>query len=258
MSVQGAQNRRVWFRVDWERREKTCSRCLKTKTFDDFYLFTDRGRERVSSMCKPCTRRYQVRRNEMLRNGPPRRMPRYNDRGQAWCPNCRQYLSQDNFRPHPSRAGQLWSYCKPCVIELDRMRYRYGDPAKKRAATQRNVQLARQRRRAAKQEREAFVRNAISTLKRRGFTRADICAMGRFGQGNVIEWETGVRRDHGIQPAIERTFGALLRLTADYAAGPREKKGGRPHPDLPRLVAEMDAIWPELGRKRRTPRGKKA
>lgn len=238
-------------RIDWERREKTCSRCLRTKGLDDFYVYEHKGRPRASSACRSCTLRQAERKRHEARGGERQRMPRYNAAGEAWCPNCRRYRCRADFRPHPSRPGHLWAYCRECTVELDRIRYRYRDKAAKREEHRRSCARKRQRNRAAMAERDAFVRQAISTLKRRGFTRADICALGRFNQGNVIEWETGARRQRGIQRSVERTFGELLRLTAGYAAGPRERKGGRPHPDLPVLAEAMDRLWPTLGRRRR-------
>lgn len=251
MSVQGADNgkhQRVYFRADHETRTKKCPRCMKTKGFDEFYEHINCGRRRISSYCRQCFVRQCTVRYARKRTGPPRRMPRYNAAGDAWCPNCKAYLNPASFRPHPTRPGKLWAYCIPCVREMDRMRYQYGDRRQQKAS-----QDVRTRRRAARRRQELanraeFVRMALSTLGRRGFTNSDIAAICRFDHGGMVAWQRGERIPH---PAMERTLGELLVMTAGYATDRSRPPHSRAHPDRARLAAEMSERWPALGRKRR-------
>lgn len=254
------QRPRNYFRADLEREEKRCPRCMKVKGFDAFYRFHDkhRGKERISSYCRDCSIRIEHLKRVKAHPGPPRRMPRHNAAGDAWCPNCRAYLPVHRFKPHPSREGKLWTYCRACTIEIDRMRYRYGDKAQQQRWTKDRTDRRKRQRRAAKENRQQFVVEAHRILRGRGFSQADIIALGRFDVGNLQLWLTGQVRGRGIQPAIERTWAALLLITAEYANGEPPPPRQRPHPDRPRLLAEMAEIWPTLGRRRATTRKGKA
>jgi len=249
VSVQGTgKPKRPHFMADYEARTKRCPRCMKSKSFDEFYEHRSGDRMRVSSYCRACVNKQTSRRWAARRGGPPRRMPRFNAEGRAWCPNCRAYLATDEFRPHPGRPGKLWTYCKPCVREMDRMRYQWGDKRKRIESDKARYKRRQARRRQELVNRAEFVRTAIDTLMSRGFTRQDIAVVCKFGIGSMLNWQRGECIPH---PSMERTVAEMLRMTAGYAPTQRRRPHSAAHPDRERLAAAMDAIWPSLGRKRR-------
>lgn len=173
--------------------------------------------------------------------GVPKRHQRRDARGNVWCNNCERYLHPDNFKRHPLRPHTYWAYCKACVIEIDRLRYRIKakTPEGKAAQSARTKRRAAQRKREQR-ERAEFVRDAITLLRRRGLTKSDISRAADVSLGNLLTWERGENRP---DPSVAARLGELLRITADWppTAEPAYRRR-LPHPAADTLAAAMAPV----------------
>jgi transcriptional regulator with XRE-family HTH domain len=170
--------------------------------------------------------------------GIPKRHRRYDARGNVWCNNCKRYLSRENFKRHPQRPHTFWSYCKECTRALDRLRARNIRGTEQwEQNTRRRVSQKRQQRSQEHAERQRFVQDAITLLRRRGLTKAEICRVADVSFGSLLAWERGERR---ILPNVAARFGDLLLTTADWLLAEEATYRRRlPHPRLPELFERM-------------------
>lgn len=166
---------------------------------------------------------------------------RLNARGQVRCLACDQWLSREAFACPPSRKGTPWPYCRPCVRAIDRQRKRSirGTPEwqsdqERRARQQRAAQRARRK------ERVEFVSHAITVLRRRGLTKAEITRLADVSFTSLLKWE---RRETLPDPQVAERFGALLLAMAHLPLQETPEYRRRlPHPELPRLVTAMAPV----------------
>jgi hypothetical protein len=211
---------------------RTCGAVLPPKRF----YRQPRNRSGLTGDCKSC---YLAKRRTP---GAPARRPRYNARGDVWCPAHDRgkgaFLQPHRFKRHPLRPHTYWAYCRDCTIEIDRLRYRAKSrtpeaQAQQRARTQRRAQQRKHRQR----ERRAFVAEAILLLRRRGLTKADICRLADVSFGGLLKWE---RDEVCPSPNVAARLSLLLRETAHLAAQPEPAYRRRtPHPETPALMARV-------------------
>lgn len=164
------------------------------------------------------------------------RSPRINARGMVRCCACNQWLSPDSFAYPPSFNGRPYPYCRPCNREIDRIRWR-GE----RRETNNISRLVRQRRdqQAERRERLTTVQNAILVIRKRGFTKADICRMADVSFTSVTKWERGEQTP--THQVVGRMM-ALLRETTMYPtrADPVYRRR-LPHPDIDFITERMQS-----------------
>jgi hypothetical protein len=167
------------------------------------------------------------------------RPSRYNARGWVYCRHCQHYKHPDDFKRHPSRPGKLWSYCRDCVREIDRERYRRKTSTLAGAEEALEKRLARQhrQRKAERKERRSFVLHAIGLLRRRGFTKTEISRLADVSLTSVIEWEAKPERK--ITPAVAQRFEVLIRETAHLPFGEPVSRRRRPHPHYDEVYARV-------------------
>lgn len=167
----------------------------------------------------------------------PERRDRVNQRGEIHCCNCHAYLPANRFRwlHPPSWTKPRWaSYCNDCQRELDRMRWR-GERREKNNQSR----LVRQRRQqqAARRERAGFVRDAIGTLQRRGFTKSEIARLAGFSVTAIFRWESG---RNGPTTNVSHRLGIVLWETREYPLADAPAYRRRlPHPDLAMLLSRI-------------------
>jgi DNA-binding transcriptional regulator YiaG len=206
-----------------DRTEKDCPRCRQTLPIGAFYSSPAR---KIGAYCKPCTRSYVRRRDELKRRArhAPHRKPRTNNRGEIHCPNCAQYLPATMFRRHPQRPRCYWAYCIPCTRELDRLRWR-GERREKHNAARTKRQ--RRQHQAEAQERTRFVADAITLLRRRGFTKTEIARLTQTSLASLSDWQGGTRRP---TPAIAARFRIVLLASGHLPLGAPAYRRRKPHP----------------------------
>lgn len=212
--------------------ERQCRTCGRTLVIERFHRV---GKGYWRRDCKDCYN--AAAREKTRRSGGRVRHPRYNSRGDVWCNRCQQYRSSLDFTPHPSRPGKLWSYCKACVRELDRERYRrkVSTLAGAEEELEKRNQRKRRHARAEDRARRDFVAASILLLRRRGLTKADISRLLDTSMGSVLEWERKARR---VTPAVERRVGVVVRETMYLPVQDTPVYRRRlPHPDIERLMA---------------------
>jgi hypothetical protein len=211
---------------------RVCKRTLPPRLFNVGPTRAD-GTAYRKRTCRPCEE--AARRAK----GIPERHRRYNARGEVWCNHCKRYRSREDFKPHPSREGQFWSYCRDCTREIDRMRWR----GERRERTNRQ-RLVRQRKQQAarRTERIDLVANAIATLLRRGLTKSEICRLAGVTLTSLLAWE---RKERRVTTNVTGRFVLVLRETAHLPLGEPRPRHDRwhPHPELPALV---ERIAPKL------------
>lgn len=165
-------------------------------------------------------------------------------RGEVWCNNCARYLSAEEFKRHPQRPHTYWSYCKACVIEIDRMRYRAKakTPAGQEA-TRRRGERHRRQMAAEYRARRMFVRDAIDTVRRRGFTISEVARLSGIAVPSLYAYLKDERRP--IPAAASRML-LVLRATAHLPTGEAPPyRRQRPHPELAGL---LERLAPEIAR----------
>lgn len=217
---------------------RTCISCRHELPLDRFYASGHgTGRRRT---CKRCLS--EEGRRERRRAGAKIRHTRYNARGWVWCNRCQHYKPTEDFKPHPSRPGTLWSYCKPCVREIDRERYQRKTSTLEGAMAdlEKRYERKKRQRTAERRERRQFVLHAIELLRRRGFTKAEIARLADTSLSSMWAWETKPERK--ITPAMERRFGVLLRETGHLPLGEPAFRRRLPHP-------EFEVIYQRVHRK---------
>lgn len=213
-------------------RHRTCVQCGRTLLVERFYRSGHgNGRRRT---CRDCL----VEQAGAQRRAEGRRVrhPRYNSRGDVWCNRCQRYRPSLDFKPHPSRPGKYWSYCKPCVRDIDRERYarRTATVAGAERELSKRYERKQRQRRKEDRERRRFVADSILLLRRRGLTKAEICKLADVSFGSLLDWERQARR---VTPAVEDRFAVVLRETAYMPAQDAPVHRRRlPHPDLERLL----------------------
>ena len=76
---------------------------------------------------------------------------------------------------------------------------------------------------------------AILLLRRRGFTKAEICKLAGVSFSTLLDWERKTRR---VTPNGTGRLGLVLAATAHLPAGPEPCYRRRlPHPELAALLA---------------------
>lgn len=209
---------------------RTCRRCNQSKPFDHFYATGHgNGRRRVCIRCLN---------EEQRAKAGYRRHQRYNARGEVWCNYCQRYRHADTFKPHPSRPGKLWTYCRECTREIDRIRYRakVSTPEGRRAVMAGRVERHRRLRQREVKDRSKFVESAVDTLLRRGFTLSEVARLAGFSVGIIYGWR------YGKTPSLaaENRLAIVLRETAHLPIGDiptfRRRK---PHPELAFLIKRL-------------------
>lgn len=177
---------------------------------------------------------------ERTRRAPAyRRHTRFNARGDAWCNRCQRYLPVYEFKRHPSRPGTLWSYCKPCVLVIDRERYRKSTSTLAGAIAVLSKRYERKKRhqREVREERIAFIENAITVLRKRGFTLSHIARLTGIKVTNFYQWQKRASRP---SRNAERRFGLALQATAHIPIGETPAYRLRlPHPELHTLCEQL-------------------
>lgn len=216
-------------------RPRTCRACGHLRPARAFNVGPTNRKTRVAyrkNTCRDCEER------ERRAAGIPKRHVRRDGRGNVWCNNCETYRHPANFKPHPCRPHTFWAYCKDCTREMDRIRSRVrARTPEGKAAERARTKLRSQRRKAAHVERRRFVQEAITLLRRRGLTKADICRLAQVAIQSVLHWERGERQ---VTPNAAARFGVLLLETAHLpiAAEPAYRRR-HPHPELPRLITRV-------------------
>lgn len=241
---------------------RTCRRCGDIKPLETgfyrtggTYIAPD-GTARIyyKRICKRCQQKQQ----RAYRAGvePPkfRRMKRFNARGDAWCPHCQAYLPVTRFRPHPTRPGTLWSYCRDCTMARDRDRYnrKFIDTAVWRKELDRRTSSKRNQRQREQKQRREFVLNALSQLRRKGLADVDIAELTGISTKTFWAWRTDPARK--ITPQAEARLAAVLlaALPLPVRAHPL-LRGQRAEPELravlrDRCAAEVEATAPMRSR----------
>lgn len=196
------------------------------------------GRKRHDSTCRQC------RENERRAAGKPVRMPKEDGRGNVWCARCKRYLPAAEFKPHPYQDRQKWwAYCKPCVLEIDRIRHfkKHSDPAAKRADNDRHNELRRIRRRNDFRERRDYLASAIDRIGRRGLTRSEIFRLTGINMGNLIAY--AAKEINRPDPNTVERMMALDLATNEWPVGDAPAFRRRlPHPRLDELEAVMAPV----------------
>ena len=220
--------------------DRTCRRCGQTKPYTD-YTATGHGNG-GRRVCIDCIKRHDARRRREA--GSPVRHERHNARGEVWCNYCQRYRHAKDFKPHPSRPGKLWTYCRECVLEIDRIRYhaKVSTPeGRAQVMKGRNGRHRRQRRNELR-ERRGFVTRAVDTISRRGFTLSEISKLTGISLTTFYGW----RKDKDPSRAAEARIAIVLQATSHLPIGILPIKGRRnPHPELALVVKR---IAPELAK----------
>lgn len=224
---------------------KRCSRCLVEKPASEFYVQRRGEREYLLSYCKPCKRRWAREHHERTRDPKtPRRHQRLNAKGEVWCNRCKAYLPASSFKRHPSRPHTFWAYCKPCTTVIDRERRwrKFSDDARWEEEKRRTVARDRRKARRRDADRRKFVADGIVLLRKRGFTKGEVVRILGTSWNSLLDWERQVRTP---QPQVAERVVAALVLTSEFSNGepPPLRSRRRGHPELPRLLAEMEPVW---------------
>lgn len=220
---------RTGYRID-PNAPRVCIQCKRELSAKHFYSSGHgNGRRRTCTFCLS---------EQAKTTSGYTRHKRYNARGEVWCNNCKTYQHADNFKRHPQRPHTFWTYCKPCVREIDRMRYRAKakTPAGKESI-RRRVERKRAQSHREMTERKAFIAKAIELLGRRGFTVSEIAKLAGVGLTNVYKWRA---MKHRPTPAVEARFAIVLRETGHLPVGPeRAFRRRSPHPELASLLERL-------------------
>lgn len=222
------------------KRCRTCDRVLPFRCFVPTGSFIKSiGRKCGSADCRDCLAR------KRRAQGVPERHQRVNGRGEVWCNACKRYLPASEFRRHPARPHTWWSYCKPCVREIDRMRYRGSVATREGKRKVMDARTRRKRRQSAAdfRERREFLAAAIELLRRRGLTATDQSVATQTTRENVYAWQR--KQVHRPTMAVIARFEALLLLTIDWPQGEPAYRRRAPHPELLEL---SDAMRPVIAR----------
>lgn len=243
MSVTGTGRRRERFYIDHQAGTKRCARCLQTKPLSDYYT---QGKGRIAgSRCKVCKRREARELRDRKRGHTVNPPPRRNEAGHYRCSACNQYKPREHF----TGKVKVSCYCKPCKRSYCRDLYRMRMHDPEYAQRRRERQNARNREAAARglNERRAFVKTSIRTLRRRGFTLADISAISGVSRHGLYRWRNG---GGFVTVAVAQAFQVLMLATAAYPVGPTEKVKGKPHPDRAAITAKVTPGIDAIGRRK--------
>lgn len=213
---------------------RPCKVCKRTLPLDRFYA-SGHGNGRRHT----CTRCINVELDQERRaRGAHKRHPRYNARGHVWCNRCQHYLTADQFKRHPSRPGTCWSYCKPCVIQIDRERYRRKVSTIEGATQVLEARYKRKKRAQAKaiRDRKEYVIYVIDQLRLRGFTRAEISRLTGVSQPTLAKWADPKDKTR-ILEAGERRLEIVFRETVSLPRIGYQNGRRLPHPEYARIHA---------------------
>lgn len=161
-------------------------------------------------------------------------IPRFNTRGQVWCFDCWQYLDASRFRyvTYPSLGKpKYWSYCIECQRQKDRDRWA---ERRKVENERRLIRQARDQQRA-RFERAEFAQKSILTLRKRGFTKAEIARLLDTSMTSILAWE---RRERRVTTAATNRIGILMAATAHMPLGEPAYRRRLPHPEFDRIYAK--------------------
>lgn len=173
---------------------------------------------------------------------------RINVRGHVWCNRCEKYLPPENFKIHPSRPHTFWSYCKPCVIELDRERYRRKVSTMEGALKDLEARQRRkhQQRKAQVRDRKEFVTFGLDQIRQRGFTRAEVGRLLDISPVTLGKWSDPKDKTQVLEAGERRIEVVLMAVSGlprtGYVNGRR-----LPHPEYQRVYAttrdEVESIY---------------
>src|SRR5690242_18704657 len=219
--------------------EKRCRRCNKTKPAADFYPaqhVRQDGTRGLHSWCVACCRHAGERQRDRRRGGPPtRKATRTNAHGDIWCAHCQAYGVPDDFAFPPSLHGKPDPYCRACLKALRKMTYRsiMATPERRQRWQARQRINSKRRWDGIRRNRGHFVRDAISLLQRRDFTRSDVAyvldvnylTLATWVRGEVIAVPNAANRS---SPARRRAIGRRWRRRPTNAKPSR--RGSSPWP----------------------------
>lgn len=225
---------------------RTCATCGQTLPLDGQFRrraadYTTRSGETKVYYARSCIRcQNAAQRAYQRKERPPKyhRMPRFNARGDAWCPHCQHYLPVTRFKPHPSRPGALWAYCRECTRIKDRRRYAtaYLDDAKWAVECARHTAAKRARRAKEIAERREFVFKALDTLRHKGLAYTDIAELAGISLVTFSAWRRDPRRK--LSPAAAARIGAVLTAALDLPRQPTIVRNRRLDPALRAVLEE--------------------
>lgn len=162
-----------------------------------------------------------------------RRLPRFDGHGRVRCSACERYLDPGEFGYPPSLKGRPTAYCHGCQRGIDRMRWR-GE--RRERGNRRRSALQRREYCEGRRSRLATVQGAILTLRRRGFTKAEIVKLTDSSFGNLLKWEAG---EAIPTRGIVRRFLVVLAETRHFPLGEPVYRRRLPHPELAGLLERI-------------------
>ena len=213
---------------------RTCIECRRVLPIEKFYSSGHgNGRRRT---CIRCLQEEGAR--QRRRKSAPIRHTRYNARGHVWCNRCAKYLPPESFKRHPSRPHTFWSYCKPCVIQIDRDRYRKKVSTLEGATEVLEARYRRKQRQKREEirERKSYCMHAIDQLRVRGFTVAEISRLTDIGHATLAKW-ADPRDKTRILEAGERRLEVVLRAALSMPRIGYQDRRRLPHPEFARIHA---------------------
>jgi transcriptional regulator with XRE-family HTH domain/Pyruvate/2-oxoacid:ferredoxin oxidoreductase delta subunit len=221
--------------------DRLCVVCGHRKPINAFYTSGHgNGRRRT---CIRCLNDKDARARRA--SGARARHQRINARGDVRCNRCQAYRPREDFKPHPSREGVFWSYCKPCTREIDRERYAKRTSTLDGAIAELEKKYQRKQRMLARkrQNRIDFVRDAITQLRGRGLTKSEIARLVGCTVQSIYRWEAVTSWDDcRITENAEKRFGVVLAAAIEVLPPPNRNeipnyRRRLPHPQLSQLLA---------------------